>query len=152
MFLLSPRMALQLKWNRTVNTHGRPGKNIPCDLYMEHLNRECKTSLAGLGSNINDHSVQRIGRCIGKIIPILQNFDKINGVPTQLGYHSHRSSTADLNKIIGQLTEVSKVFHREAGRNHHHFSKFKSNIMHKISHPALNQWMLQQLRKLCTYH
>ena len=23
-FLLSPRMALQLKWSRTINTHGRP--------------------------------------------------------------------------------------------------------------------------------
>ena len=90
MFLLSLRMALQLKCNCTVNTHGRPGKNIPCDLYMEHLNRECKTSLTGLGSNITDHSVQCIGRCIGKIIPILQNFDKVNGVLTQSGYRSHR--------------------------------------------------------------
>ena len=23
---------------RCVNTNGRPGKNMPCDLFMEHLN------------------------------------------------------------------------------------------------------------------
>lgn len=42
MYLFSPRMAAQLEWNRTVNVHGRGGKNISADLYMEHLNRECK--------------------------------------------------------------------------------------------------------------
>jgi len=31
--VLSPRMAMQLLWNRTINTHGRPGKNIPCDSF-----------------------------------------------------------------------------------------------------------------------
>ena len=64
--LISPRMAVHLKCNRTVNIHGRQGKNIPCDLYMEHLNRECKNCICGLGSNISDSSVQRIGKCIGR--------------------------------------------------------------------------------------
>ena len=40
-YLLSPRMAMQLKWSRTINVHGRSGKNSPADLHMEHLNREC---------------------------------------------------------------------------------------------------------------
>ena len=53
-FLFTPRMAAQLKWSRTINTHRRPGKNIPCDLHMEHLNRLCKSSLTNLGANISD--------------------------------------------------------------------------------------------------
>jgi len=36
--ILSPRKLCELKWNRTVNTHGKPGHNVPCDLHMEHLN------------------------------------------------------------------------------------------------------------------
>ena len=60
-FFFSPRMASQLKWSRTVNMHGRPGKNVPCDLHMEHMNHECKASLSDLGSNITDHSAQRAG-------------------------------------------------------------------------------------------
>ena len=34
-FLRSPRAAMQLIWNRTINVHGRAGKNISCDLHME---------------------------------------------------------------------------------------------------------------------
>ena len=37
-FLFSPRMAMQLVWNRTVNVHGRTGRNVSCDLHMEYLN------------------------------------------------------------------------------------------------------------------
>lgn len=48
-FLFSPHMALQLLWSRTINTQGRPGKNIPAELHMKHLNRECKNCLSGLG-------------------------------------------------------------------------------------------------------
>ena len=46
-FLLSPRMAMQLTWNRTINIHGHPGKNVSCDLHLEHLNKEAKKSIAG---------------------------------------------------------------------------------------------------------
>lgn len=64
-YLFSPRMAAQLAWSRTINTHGRPGKNISCDLHLEHLNREVKNAFGGLSSNITDQSVSRIGKSIG---------------------------------------------------------------------------------------
>ena len=38
-FVLSPRAKQQLIiWERTVNVSGVRGKNISCDLFMEHLN------------------------------------------------------------------------------------------------------------------
>ena len=74
-FIFTPRMAHQLVWSRTVNTHGRPGKNIPCDLHMEHLNRDCKTAIAGLGANITDKAVQRVGRCVGEMVNVTDNYD-----------------------------------------------------------------------------
>ena len=66
-FLLSPRMAMQLLWNCTINVHGYRGRNVPCDLHMEHLNLEAKNSITGLGSNITDESVIRFG-CISVIL------------------------------------------------------------------------------------
>ena len=39
---LSKRKVMELKWSHTVNTTGRDGCNIPCDLHMEHLNRKLK--------------------------------------------------------------------------------------------------------------
>lgn len=38
-YILSPRLKAQLTWSRFVNVHGKPRRNIPCDLQMEHMNR-----------------------------------------------------------------------------------------------------------------
>lgn len=38
-FMVSPRMKHQMMYSRFVNVHGKTGKNVPCDLHMEHLNR-----------------------------------------------------------------------------------------------------------------
>ena len=35
-------LAHQVMWHRFVNTKGGMGKNIPCDLYNEHVNRLVK--------------------------------------------------------------------------------------------------------------
>ncbi len=43
-FVLSPQLAEQLKWSRFINNHGKCGRNISMDLYMEHLNQLCKNS------------------------------------------------------------------------------------------------------------
>ena len=50
MYLFSPQMRAQLELNRTVNVHGRRGKNIFPDLFMEYLNRECKGILSEMYS------------------------------------------------------------------------------------------------------
>ena len=36
---LSPNLAHQVTWNRFINTHGGHGRNIPCDLHNEHVNK-----------------------------------------------------------------------------------------------------------------
>ena len=43
-FSLLPRQAAELIWGRFINTTGLPGRNIPNDLHMEHLNRSVKTA------------------------------------------------------------------------------------------------------------
>ena len=81
-YLFSPRMAAQLAWSRTVITHRRPGKNILCDLHLEHLNREVKNAFGGLSSNITEQSVKRIGRSIKGLSSLSHTFDHTNHVTT----------------------------------------------------------------------
>ena len=83
-FLLPHRLARQLVWSRTINSQGRPGKNISCDLHMEHLNREVKNQIAGLGSNVTNDSITRIGNTLGEMLPILQQFDCVTGINLHL--------------------------------------------------------------------
>ena len=60
-YTLSPRLSAQLLWSRFINVHGRPGKNIPGDLHMEHLNRIAKEAVGYLGANKTEKAIQRIG-------------------------------------------------------------------------------------------
>ena len=55
--VLPPRIAEQLKWSRFINVHGLPGHNVSCDLHMEHLNREVKASIVGLGPNKSQKAI-----------------------------------------------------------------------------------------------
>lgn len=116
-FLFSPRMAAQLKWSRTINTHGRAGKNISCDLHMEHLNCLCKGSIAGLGSNISDKTVQRVGKCLKVVNDITKAYDVENKLRDESEAHAGKSDSQDCKKMVEQLKEM-KVFEYTPGRKH----------------------------------
>ena len=66
-FLLSDRLAEQLKWSRFVNTQGQRGCNMPCDLHLEHLNRQLKGSLRNLRSNIDRNCINHAARSITQV-------------------------------------------------------------------------------------
>lgn len=149
-FLFTPRMAAQLKWSRTVNVHGRAAKNISSDLHMEHLNRECKTAIAGMGSNVTDAAIVRVGKAIGPLSETMTSFDKHYKVPSDSGKHSTRSSKKDLDEIVKQLSN-SKVFTRSAGRVHKNFPKHKTNVMSSIDMNKFKKWMNKRLQKLLVY-
>ena len=141
-FSMSPQMAQQLIWSRTINTSGRPGRNIPCD---------AKNALAGLGSNITDESSKRIGRCLGKTVAIAAQFDAINSVKVTSGRHSSRSSQQDMEKLLKQLHEESKVFTCNPGRKHKTFPNIEHNMIRYTALEDLNIWMHKQLSRIVMY-
>lgn len=150
-FLLSPREAMQLLWNRTVNVHGHAGRNISCDLHMEHLNREAKSGITGIGSNVKDGAVKRVGKSIGHTISVLSNFDIINGIKEPSGRHSKRSTAKDMKLLLKQLQD-SNVFNEIPGRRHKSFPKFEANPTLYLSVQKITQWMEEKVQKLLTFH
>jgi L1 cell adhesion molecule like protein len=148
-FTLSPRMAAQLKWNRTVNVHNRPGKNISSDLHMEHLNRTAKTALAGIGSNVADESIVRIGRAIKILCDTMHCFDRQHGITEVSGAHSQCSNKKDVMRVIKQL-EDSRVYATIHGRSHSNFAKFEMNSMKKIPKSTLDKWMEEKTSNILT--
>jgi len=151
-FLLSPRAAMQLIWNRTINVHGYAGRNVSCDLHMEHLNREAKNGICSVESNTTDETVKRVGRSIGCTVEILNNFDTINSIKQPSGRHSKHSTTLDMKIILKQLHEEGAVFHEVPGRVHRSFLKFESNPIQFLTVPQLTQWMEVKLQKLIIYN
>ena len=90
-FLFSPWQCNQLIWSRCVNIHWLPWRNIPADLFMEHLNRLCKEAIINLGSNKTEKAIQRVGKVIGVIDSVLAQYDKL--------YHVSATSGAHLTKM-----------------------------------------------------
>ena len=150
-FTLSPRMAAQLKWNRTVNIHGRPGKNVSSDLHMEHLNRECKNAISSMGANITGKSIQKVGRAIKVLSETVHNLDEMLGVPQESGYHTTRSSKKDLAKVLQQIQDTH-IFSDIPQRSHVNFPNFCPNSMNSLSRKELEQWLTSTVSKILTYH
>ena len=62
------------------------------DLHMEHINKECKQAMGSLGSNIGEKAVGRIGRSIGEVMKVTQNFDSVNKVREESGHHPRHTA------------------------------------------------------------
>lgn len=85
---LPKNVAADIKWSRFVNAKGGRGRNISCDLHMEHLNRELKTAISGLGANITKNSISRSARCLRTTLEVCDNFDSANNISKPSGKHS----------------------------------------------------------------
>lgn len=139
--ILPPRLAEQLKWSRFVNVHGLPGHNISCDLHMEHLNREVKTVIKGLGANKSSKAIMRTGKATGVLTNTLTEFDKDNDISADRGAHAIKSADKDLAKIQKQLTS-SKVFEILPGRKHRTFKNLKTNLIRTLKKKDLTEWII----------
>ena len=69
---LSPHMVHQLTWGRFVNTHGGNGRNIPCDLHNEHVNKQFKGIIRNMGANFTKTESTRAARSVHHLV---ESFD-----------------------------------------------------------------------------
>ena len=138
---LPPNLAEQLKWSRFINTHGLPGHNISCDLHMEHLNRQVKTAIEGLGANKSEKAITRVGRAIGVLITALHSCDKF-GVLEPSGKHSNKMKRRDLEAIVKQLLE-SAVFDK-SHKKHKSFLTMKTNLIRTLKEKEVKEWMIER--------
>ena len=141
---LSPRLSAQLLWSRCVNLHGRPGKNIPANLHMEHLNRLDKEVIKNLGANKTEKAICRVGCAIGTIAPVLRKFDEQNDIDSPTGAHKVASYTRDRNIVVSELCYMN-VFNAVPGRAHSSFKKPR-NILHTKAEPEIILWMCTRLQ------
>ena len=98
--VLSPNLSHEVKWHRFVNIKGGMGRNIPCDLYNEHINKLIKIIIQNMGSNLTEASFQRAVRCVSPLNLINSNFDKESDVLVITSAHSTRSDLIDINKVV----------------------------------------------------
>ena len=135
---LPTNLATQIKWSRFVNVHGLPGRNISCDLYMEHINRIVKTAIEGLGANKTEKAIIRIGKNVGTFMKTLEKFDR--DVPSVSGEHSKKSMLKDLEITIQQVLD-SRAFDTSKSHTHKSFS----SLMAKLKEQNFEDWIVDKI-------
>ena len=153
--LLSDRMAAQLKWSRFINTTGRVGKNISCDLHLEHLNRRLKDLITGLRSNVSSNcksedsiypsnAINRAARSIGVLHHICSNFDDQNDIKGDAFVHSTPSRKKDI-EIVQQVLKDMKVFDCYSKRKHSAFPNVNT-ILQQCPPKHLKTWITERIK------
>lgn len=133
-YTLSERQKNQLLWSRCINTTGHKGANIPCDLFMEHLNRRLKTIVRGMGSNVSPKKIQKAGETIQSIQTVCESFEKQTS-QVHSGTHPYPSFGKDYETVLKSLVEKD-VFSIQPGRSHPSFT-FKKSIFNVKSKQEL---------------
>ena len=144
---LSPNLAHQVMWHRFVNTKGGMGKNIPCDLYNDHMNRLIKHIIRNMGSNLTEASLQRAAQSVSTLHATCQTFDVETGVP--YGTHAH-SDTQDVAKVVGVVMQ-SKLLTPTVGRRHSAFPKLHLDPLHKWDIQKTKSWIERKKQEHLKY-
>ena len=143
-FILSPRLSHQLQWSRFVNTHGKIGKNIPCDLHMEHLNRVVKNGIRGLGANKAEMAMIRLGKCVDTVADVMEHYDDEHGVNAPSGHHTKASENKDLDIVIQELLTRNNPFVPVPGRKHPHISVPKTSLLLSLDDEKFTEWLKEK--------
>ena len=98
-----------------------------------------------MGANKSEKAVVRVGRALGTVAPVLQNFDDGNDVPALSGGHNIRQYKKDVAIVVGIL-RTSNVLDKIPNRLHKTFLRPRDVLhVHYKSKDEMVQWMCQKL-------
>lgn len=137
-------------WHRFVNWKGGIGKNIPCDLYNEHVNRLVKHIIQNMGPNLTESSLQRAARSVSTLHSICSAFDTQTGVPHGTVAHSTRPDTHDVLKVVSTVLS-NHLLTPTPGRKHSVFPKLHLDPLHTWDIRKTKSWIEKKKKDYSKY-
>ena len=131
----------------TLFTHGVPGKDIACDLHMEHLNRLLKAGISGLGANKTPTAITRLAKCLLTLSEVIDHFDQEHKVKEEANRHSLVRSSKDRDLILQELVKHA-AFDIIPKRKHNSFATLSPNLISYVEHKDHLEWMQVQWKRL----
>ena len=113
-----------------MNVKGGEGRNIPCDLFNEHVNKLLKVIIANMGPNLTEAALQRAARSVSTLQAICEKFDKTTALPHHSTAHSTRSDIEDIKKVTDVVLERN-LLKPTAGRCNQSFRDLDLNPLKK---------------------
>lgn len=111
---------------------------------MEHLNRVCKGAVHGLQANKTPAAIIRVGKSLGALNSVLEQFDKDNSITKPSGIHHKPKEIKDRDMILRELQQAS-VFNQHAARNHASYPHVKI-LLHSTDRNTLIDWMIKHMK------
>ena len=148
--VLSPQLAHHVKWDRFVNTHGGARRNIPCDLYNEHVNKLLKHIIVTMGANFTEKALHRAAQSVTTLESISERFDQRSGVPVGTHAHSTRCDEQDISKVINTaLTRELLEIH--PGRAHTAFKTMRLNPLWNWDISKTREWIEKKKKQFIMF-
>lgn len=144
--LLTPRMAHKLKWGRFVNTSGRHGNNIACDLRVEHEVRKTKELLSGIGGKLDEKNSQRVVKAQQKLDVVVSNFDRECEVNPQCSTHTKLTAEIDVDNMLCDIKKMN-AFRFQAGRQHKAFPGHAKSIVQDLDMGNVLKWIKRLVKR-----
>lgn len=141
----SDRQKAQLLWSRCINTRGSEGANIPCDLFMEHLNRRLKNVIRSMGANVTPKAIVKAGKAIGSVHHVCQVFEEQTATSLRSDRHTVPPLGKDFLTVLRVLKE-EKVFLTQGSRQHVSY-KFTCTILQKHSKEEMKKKIERSLKQ-----
>lgn len=139
--LLCPRDVERFTWNRTVNTFGGTGRNVPLDLDMEHSNRFLKQAIKNLGPNVTEKAVKRICHAERDMRKLLKRLDHSLQRVTDSGRHTHSDTERDLDTLITRAV-ITDIYTRNDSRpGYSYFKEFKRDHLKDLDMSSMYKWI-----------
>ena len=128
---------------------GGAGKNIPFDLYNEHINKQLQHSSRNMGPNITEGALQRAARSITTLHQICDRFDEETAVPVRNTAHSTRPDREDIKKVV-DIVLKKKLLMKMSAR-HRSFPGMVINPLHKFDTKKTIKWVKAKIKEYQKY-
>ena len=138
--VLSPNLAYQVMWHRFVNVSGGLGRNIPCDLHNEHMNRLIKFIITNMGSNLTEDALQNTVRSVSTLDALCHKFDRESGVPYGTSAHSTKPDDTDVKKVVSVILQQG-ILTPTDGRAHKAFPNLHLDPLDKWDIEDTKAWI-----------
>ena len=113
--LLSEKVATESFYGLFVNTKGKVDTNIPADLQMEYLVRQCKSHIKSMSSNATEQTIKKRSSAFFGLQCISEVYDHSSSTIIRANKHKVPSSLEDEKLILKDLRHV-RPFHKVPGR------------------------------------
>lgn len=112
--------------------HGGLGRNLPCDLHNEHINKALKAAIHHMGANFSQNALTNIARAITYMSSVSNQFDLQCGLIPESSAHTTREDIDDIKSVVA-VVQHKKLWEIHRGRKYLMFKTLPSDPLSKLN-------------------